>query len=83
MFVKASAAVLALVAGVGAFTPVSPLKGHVASTSNLHMSAALIIQNKGGGHGELGTCKVNSLVASKIFLDTIPNHRYSSRLPTG
>eukprot|EP00978_Attheya_sp_CCMP212_P038859 scaffold196787_cov28-Attheya_sp.AAC.1 len=26
------------------------------SRTSLSMSAALIVQNKGGGHGELGTC---------------------------
>jgi hypothetical protein len=44
-------------AGVGAFAPSSRLGGNAKSTSNLHMSAALIVQNKGGGHGELG--KIN------------------------
>jgi len=55
MFFRSSVVVLALVSGVEAFAPSNPLKTHVTSTSNLHMSAALIVQNKGGGHGELGT----------------------------
>jgi len=50
------AIVLYLFAGAVAFVPSTPVKSHVARSSNLHMSSALIIQNKGGGHGELGKC---------------------------
>lgn len=39
---------------VNAFSPRAQLRTHVKSTSSLQMSAALIVQNKGGGHGELG-----------------------------
>jgi hypothetical protein len=44
-----------LSAPVVAFMP-SNRPSHVAAKkSSLSMSAALIVQNKGGGHGELGT----------------------------
>ena len=54
MFVRVIALAVALEVGVEAFAPADPLKNHVRSTSSLQMSAALIVQNKGGGHGELG-----------------------------
>jgi hypothetical protein len=39
-----------------AFTPVvSITSSSRAKSTSLAMSAALIVQNKGGGHGELGT----------------------------
>lgn len=54
-FIRAFTFALVLVTGVGAFAPANKLKSNnVRSTSNLQMSAALIVQNKGGGHGELG-----------------------------
>lgn len=38
-----------------AFAPSNlPFHHTAASSSSLSMSAALIVQNKGGGHGELG-----------------------------
>jgi hypothetical protein len=43
-----------LSAGVSAFTPSYRSNAGVRSKTDLHMSAALIVQNKGGGHGELG-----------------------------
>jgi hypothetical protein len=43
-----------LTTGSSAFTSQNNRKGALRSTTNLHMSAALIVQNKGGGHGELG-----------------------------
>lgn len=54
MFSKVTVFVTSLVICVGAFAPSTPLRSSAARTSNLHMSAALIVQNKGGGHGELG-----------------------------
>jgi len=39
--------------GANAFAPRARLSSRSSST-DLHMSAALIVQNKGGGHGELG-----------------------------
>ena len=55
MIIKSLAIVLYLSAGAVAFVPSTPGKSK-ARSSNLHMSSALIIQNKGGGHGELGKC---------------------------
>jgi len=41
--------------GFSSFTPSLVKNGvHRSSTSSLRMSSALIVQNKGGGHGELG-----------------------------
>jgi hypothetical protein len=40
--------------GVSAFTPGFRSNVDLRSGTDLHMSAALIVQNKGGGHGELG-----------------------------
>lgn len=49
-----SAFVVAFLAVAGqAFLPVSI--SNARPGSSLSMSAALIVQNKGGGHGELGT----------------------------
>ena len=45
-----------------AFTSSYSRHGSLRSETNLHMSAALIVQNKGGGHGELGRY-LSSLVA--------------------
>jgi hypothetical protein len=49
-----SAALLSSTAGVSAFTPSFRPNAGIRSKSSLSMSAALIVQNKGGGHGELG-----------------------------
>ena len=49
-----SAALLA--SGASSFTPSLRSNAGQRSKTNLHMSAALIVQNKGGGHGELGKC---------------------------
>lgn len=44
-----------LSAPAAAFMPSSRPSHIAARKSSLSMSAALIVQNKGGGHGELGT----------------------------
>ena len=57
MFGKSSyAAVMALFlsGSVVAFMPSSRPSHSAARKSSLSMSAALIVQNKGGGHGEIG-----------------------------
>ena len=44
-----------LSAPAAAFMPSSRPSHSAVRKSSLSMSAALIVQNKGGGHGELGT----------------------------
>ena len=76
-----------------AFVATSPRSSH-ASSSALSMSAALIVQNKGGGHGELGFQLAKNLLGNdKITSITIlqdeacketaePFKSYSSDLPS-
>ena len=54
-----------LVTSVAGFT--APLASTRSTTSNtsLHMSAALIVQNKGGGHGELGFQLAKTLMGNE------------------
>jgi len=67
-------AVAAILSGCGAFAPSNlPFHRTAASSSSLSMSAALIVQNKGGGHGELGfqlakTLEGNSKITSITIL---------------
>jgi hypothetical protein len=59
-----------LSATVSGFVP--NLRSFVRSKSSLSMSAALIVQNKGGGHGELGYQLANNLSSNpKITSITI------------
>lgn len=55
-YIQAVTAILFSVNHASAFLPSHvPSRGtRVSGKSSLHMSAALIVQNKGGGHGELG-----------------------------
>ena len=57
MMIPKSVAVVSflLAAPSAAFVPSSRPSRAAARKSSLNMSAALIVQNKGGGHGELGT----------------------------
>jgi nucleoside-diphosphate-sugar epimerase len=58
--------------GVSAFSPSFRPNAGVRSKSSLSMSAALIVQNKGGGHGELGFQLAKNLSGnSKITSITI------------
>jgi nucleoside-diphosphate-sugar epimerase len=54
MTMKALISLCTLVASATAFQAQQPTFRRGSSSSLLHMSAALIVQNKGGGHGELG-----------------------------
>jgi nucleoside-diphosphate-sugar epimerase len=83
---------LFVVSSASAFAPQQP--NNARSTSSLSMSAALIVQNKGGGHGELGYQLAKALEANdKITSITIlqddackdgqePFKSYADDLPT-
>ena len=54
LFSQALATATLFLSPTFAFTSSYSRHGSLKSETNLHMSAALIVQNKGGGHGELG-----------------------------
>jgi hypothetical protein len=75
------AAAVALLSCVYGFAPSS--RYNARRGSSLSMSAALIVQNKGGGHGELGTLLLLLLLlCGLMLLESISTHQNSCHYST-